>query len=519
MKSEGRRILWIDDEIDFLKPHIFFLERKGYSITPVSNGDDALSLMKEQSYDAILLDQIMPGRDGMSTLALIRELEPNLPVIMVTKSEEEELMDAAIGNRIDDFLVKPLSPSRILPILKRVLDQDRIIETKIPRDYTEDFNRIRVMKEGMSSWREWISLYIRLSEWDIEFDHLEKTGLEQTHAEQKKECNALFSDYVGKHYVDWLNGKDSPVLSVDVMNKHVFPLLRQKKQVYFIVVDCLRLDQWLTIEPLLQPYFQITRDYYYSILPTATLYSRNALFSGLFPREIAQKYPKYWKEIPDDETSTNKYEKKMLEMRLEQLGFRLSPPPRYFKIFDTRGGEEYIHHASSANRISLAAVVVNFIDILTHKRSQIDILQQISPDESAFRSLTKSWFAHSDLFEILKIISGKDVVVILTSDHGSILSNRASRAYGNRDTSTSLRFKVGNNLGCDHDEAIHISDPKDYRLPGGSIGKNYILAKENFYFVYPNQFHEYKRQFRGGFQHGGVSMEEMILPCVVMKPR
>jgi len=519
MKNENRRILWIDDEIDGLKAHILFLKGKGYDITSVSNGDDALSLIKEQHYDAVLLDQIMPGRDGMSTLALIREIEPNLPVIMVTKSEEEELMDEAIGNRIDDFLVKPLSPASILPILKRVLDQEKIIGKKVPQDYTTDFNKIRAMKESASSWREWIDVYLRLCEWELEFDQLEKTGLEETHAELKKECNALFSSYVEKTYTAWLNGKDSPILSVDVISKYVLPFLERGEQVYFIVIDCLRLDQWLTIEPLLRPHFQMTRDYYYSILPSATLYSRNALFSGLFPREIEQKYPRYWEEIPEDETSTNQYEKKLLEIRLEQVGFNLKPPLRYFKIFDTRGGEEYIHHASSTNMVSLAALVVNFIDILTHKRSQIDILQEISPDESAFRSLTKSWFIHSALFEILKIIARKDVVVILTSDHGSVLSNRASRAYGNKDTTTSLRYKVGNNLGCIPNEAVHITDPKEYKLPGGSIGKNYILAKEDYYFVYPNQFHEYKRQFRGGFQHGGISMEEMILPCVIMKPR
>ncbi len=519
MKGEARKILWIDDEIDFLKSHIFFLQGKGYNITPVSNGDDGLSLIKEQHYDAVLLDQIMPGRDGMSTLALIREIEPTLPVIMVTKSEEEDLMDEAIGNRIDDFLVKPLSPNRILPILKRVLDQKRIIETKVPQNYTTDFNRINAIKAGNPDWEEWMSLYVSLSEWDIEFDKLENTGLEQTHIEQKKDCNALFSNYVEENYADWLNGRNSPTLSVDIIDKYILPLLQNREQVYFIVVDCLRLDQWLTIEPLLQPYFQITRDYFYSILPSATLYSRNALFSGLFPREMAQKYPEYWEESPDDETSTNQHEKKLLQIKLEQMGINLKPPLRYFKIFDTRGGTEYIRHASSTNRVSLAALVVNFIDILTHKRSQIDILQQISPDESAFRSLTKSWFVHSSLFEILKIISRKNVTVVLTSDHGSILSNRAARAYGNKDTSTSLRFKMGNNLGCDPDEAMHITDPKDYKLPGGSIGKNYILAKEDYYFVYPNQFHEYKRQFRGGFQHGGISMEEMILPCVIMRSR
>lgn len=519
MKSENRRILWVDDEIDGLKPHIVFLKEKGYNITPVSNGDDALSLLREQHYDAVLLDQIMPGMDGMRTLEFIREIEPSIPVIMVTKSDEEELMDEAIGKRIDDFLVKPLYPSRILPVLKRVLEQERIIETKVPKDYTADFNKIRLMKENQPNWKDWIEIYIKLLEWDMEFDKLEKTGLEETHAELKKECNALFSDYVEKNYLNWLNGRDSPILSVDVIDKYVVPLLKEKKQVYFIVIDCLRLDQWFTIEPLIRQYFQITRDYYYSILPSATLYSRNALFSGLFPREIAEKYPKYWEENPEDETSTNQYEKNLLEIHLEKLGLNLKPPLRYFKIFDARGGEEYIQHVSSTNKVSLAALVVNFIDILTHKRSQIDILQQISPDEPAFRSLTKSWFAHSALFEILKIIAQKDAITILTSDHGSVLSNRASRAFGNRDTTTSLRFKLGNNLGCNPDEAVHITDPKIYKLPGGSIGKNYILAKEDFYFVYPNQFHEYKRQFRGGFQHGGISMEEMILPCVVMKPR
>ncbi|HGJ64024.1 TPA: response regulator [bacterium] len=517
--SNNRRILWIDDEIDGLKAHIFFLQSKGYDVTPVSNGDDAISILKDSQYDAILLDQIMPGRDGMNTLSLIREIEPSLPVIMVTKSEEEELMDEAIGNRIDDFLIKPISPSRIIPVLKRVLEQDKIIETKVPKDYTADFNEIRTANSGNPSWKEWIDIYLKLIEWDMEFDQLEKTGLEEAHKELKKECNAGFSSYIENNYTKWLKGNDSPTLSVDLIDKYIIPLLKEKKQVYFIVVDCLRMDQWFTIEPLLRPYFQITRDYYYSILPSATLYSRNALFSGLFPREIEQKYPKYWEENPEDETSTNQYEKKLLEIKLEQSGIDLKPFLRYFKIFDARGGDEYIQHVSSTNKVSIAALVVNFIDILTHKRSQIDILQQISPDEPAFRSLTKSWFTHSALFEILKIISRKDVITVLTSDHGSILSNRASKAFGNRDTSTSLRFKVGNNLGCNENEAVYISDPADYKLPGGSIGKNYILAKEDYYFVYPNQFHEYKRQFKGGFQHGGISMEEMILPCVIMRPR
>ncbi|MFQ6039728.1 MAG: PglZ domain-containing protein, partial [Candidatus Poribacteria bacterium] len=382
-----------------------------------------------------------------------------------------------------------------------------------------DFSEIRMLKQSDPDWRMWTEIYVKLSEWDIEFDKLSKTELEETHLEQKRDCNALFSDYVERHYTRWLKGEDSPMLSVDVMDKVVAPLLQQGAQIYFIVLDCLRLDQWLAIEPLLQPYFHISRDYYYSILPTATLYARNALFSGLFPKEIADRFPQYWQETSEDETNTNRYEKQFMKLKLENMGLILKPGIRYFKIFDARGGEEYLRQVSSHERISLAGLVVNFIDILTHKRSQLDILQQIAPDEAAFRSLTKSWFMHSLLFEIMKIISQKDVTVILTSDHGSILSNRASKAFGSRETSTSLRFKVGNSLGCNKNEAIHITEPEEYKLPAESPSKNYILAKEDFYFVYPNQFHEYKRQFQGGFQHGGVSMEEMIVPLITMTPK
>ena len=514
--NNPRNILWIDDEIELLTPHIISLNDKGYKVTPTSNGGDALSLIKKNKYDAILLDQMMPGQDGMTTLELIREIEPALPVIMVTQISDENLVDEVLGKKIDDLLLKPLNAGQIASTLKRVLDQVKIIEGRIPKDYLTDFSEIRAAKQSNPDWRTWIEIYVKLSEWDIEFDKLSKTDLEETHLEQKRDCNALFSDYVERNYTKWLRGEDSPALSVDVMDKFVVPLLQQGRQVYFIVLDCLRLDQWLTIEPLLQPYFHISRDYYYSILPTATLYARNALFSGLFPKEISDRFPQHWQETSEDETNTNRYEKQFMKIKLENMGLILKPGIRYFKIFDVRGGEEYLRQVSSHEQISLAGLVVNFIDILTHKRSQLDILQQIAPDEAAFRSLTKSWFMHSSLFEIMKIISQKNVTVLLTSDHGSILSNRASKAFGSRETSTSLRFKVGNSLGCDRTEAIHIAEPEEYKLPAENPSKNYILAKEDYYFVYPNQFHEYKRQFQGGFQHGGVSIEEMIIPLITM---
>lgn len=519
MEKETREILWIDDEIESLKSHILLLGEKGYKVTPISNGDDALSLLKEEHYDAILLDQMMPGHDGMTTLELIRQIEPRIPVIMVTQVKDDQLINEALSKRVSDFLLKPLTSTQVVSTLKRVLDQVKIIRDQLPHKYMRAFNEIRLERQESIDWRKWIQIHLRLSEWDLEFDQVSEAALEEIHSGQKKEYNALFAEYVIRNYPNWLKGKDSPALSVDLIHNYIVPLLNKGNQVYFIVLDCLRLDQWLVLEPMLEPYFDISRDYYYSILPTATLYSRNAIFSGLFPDEIAERYPQYWQETTEDETSTNRYEKRLLELKLESFGFKLKPALRYFKIFDVRGGEEYLNQVNSFNKISLAALVVNFIDILAHKRSQLDILQQIAPNESAFRTLTKSWFMHSSLFEILKVISQKNSVCILTSDHGSILGNRASKVFGNKETTTSLRFKMGNNLGCDDEEALLITDPKSFKLPADSMGKNYILAKEDYYFVYPNQFHEYSRQFKGGFQHGGISMEELILPCVTMRSK
>ena len=519
MAHAARKILWIDDEIEALKPHILYLSEKSYDVTPVSNGDDAIAMIKTTRYDVILLDQMMPGQDGMTVLARVRELDSAIPLIMVTQCREDALINEALGRRISDFLVKPIGGAQIASTLKRVLDQTKIVEEQVPHKYTKDFNQIRLIKDSSPDWRSWADIHLRLVEWDLEFDLLGETGLKETHLEQKKECNALFSDYVAENYPRWIKGGDAPVLSVDVLDRFVIPHLRKNKQVYFIVVDCLRLDHWLAIEPLLQPYYYIDRSCYFSILPSATLYSRNALFSGLFPLELAEKFPQYWQENSENQTSTNRFEKQLLQLKLRNAGLRLKPSLRYFKIFDAKGGNEYIRQVSSFERISLSALIVNFIDILTHQRSQLDVLQQIAPDESAFRSLAKSWFAHSALFEILKIIAPRDAVVVLTTDHGSVLGNRPTKAFGNRQTSTSLRFKVGTDLECDHGQAVHIKQPKSYKLPAESSNKNYIIAKDDYYFVYPNQFHEYTRQFRGGFQHGGISMGELIVPVVTMTSR
>jgi len=515
----SRRILWIDDEIETLRSHVLFLQARDYDVTPAANGKDGLALIEDSSFDAVLLDHRMVGMDGLTVLEAIKSTRPHLPVIMVTQSREEALVDEALRNRADDFLIKPVHAVQVVGTLRRVIDRRRILDAARPQQYMSDLAEITAKKNAAPDWREWADIYSRLVMWDLRIDSLHESGLADAHAELRAECNRLFSDYVAQNYAKWTRGEDSPILSVDVLDTYVLPHIERGEQVYLVVLDCLRFDQWLTIEPLLSELFHIERDLYYGILPSATAYARNALFSGLFPVQIAERYPSYWIEAQNDETSTNRFEKQLMELKLQQRGIYLKPPPRYFKIYDQVGGEEYRRRVASYDRVSLAALVVNFLDILTHQRSQSDVLQQIAPDEEAFRSLLLSWFRNSDLYEIFKILATKRATVIVTTDHGSILCNRATRAFGNRDTTTSLRFKVGEDVDCDETEAVRISDPDVYQLPADSPRKTYVLAKEDYYFVYPTQYHEYRRQLRGGFQHGGISMDELLVPCATLRPR
>ncbi|MCK5328633.1 MAG: response regulator [Candidatus Latescibacteria bacterium] len=516
MESE-RDILWIDDEIDLLQSHIIFLSERGYRVTPVSNGDDAVALVRKRSFDIILLDEMMSGRDGLSTLAELHEINPNIPVVMITKSEAEELMEDAIGQRIDDFLIKPVNPSQILSTCKRILDAKHIREDRIGRDYVSEFNRIRALLSGPLHWRDWIDIHGHLSEWDLETERFRDAGLREMHRDHRRECDLEFGIYIERMYRSWLREEDPPPLSVDVLSEFVVPHLTAGKQVFFIVVDCLRLDHWLAIEPLLAEFFTIRRDYHYSILPTATPYSRNAIFSGLFPGELAKQYPKLWQSGQNDERSLNRHEHQLMDRQLERMGLKSVSPTRYVKVLDVAEGRSLVRRIHSFASIPLTAVVFNFIDILAHGRSESDILQEIAPNEAAFRSLTLSWFKHSSLFEMLRRVSETDAVVVLTTDHGSVLGTRATIARGNRGTSTNLRYKYGSNLNCDRRQALLIRDPSEYKLPSMGMSTNFIIAKEDFYFVYPTKFHEYERQYRDSFQHGGISLEEMVLPVVVMK--
>ncbi|MFH1679729.1 MAG: response regulator [Candidatus Eisenbacteria bacterium] len=517
-KKPMSRILWADDEIDLLKPHVIFLTERGYEVETVSSGDEAIRRIGERRFDAVLLDEMMPGRDGLSTLEGIKAIDPGVPVIMITKSEEEELVNTAIRKRINDYLLKPVNPVQILSALRRVLEKEKIESTQIAEDYLQEFNKLRALAHG-AGWKEWIDIHRRLSRWDIEIERFREIGLGQTHEDIRRELNAAFGRYVQAEYAGWAHGEKGPPLSVHVLDRHVLPLLGEGRRVFLIVVDCMRLDHWMAIERLLEPYFEIRTDHYYSVLPSATPYARNAIFSGLFPKELAEKHPEWWLEQSTEEGGKNRYERQLLEAQLARKKVVFRQQLRYVKIFNIEEGNNVRRQMASFFSIPFVAMVINFVDMFAHGRSESEILQELAPDEAAFRSVMESWFQHSALFEVLRAASSQDAHVVLTSDHGSIMGKKATTVYGNRETSTNLRYKYGNNLGCDERHAVKVKNPEDYRLPGGTLSKNYIFAKENYYFVYPTRYHEYERQYRNTFQHGGISLEEMILPCAVLTPR
>ncbi|MDI6808374.1 MAG: bifunctional response regulator/alkaline phosphatase family protein [Candidatus Eisenbacteria bacterium] len=519
MAEAARKILWVDDEIELLKSHIVFLEEKGYSVTPVSNGEDAISRVNDERFDVVLLDEMMPGLGGIETLEKIRVIDPGIPVVMITKSEEEELMDEAIVRSIDDHLIKPVNPIQIYFACRKILEAKTIREEQVRKEYVEELGKLQAERFKPLDWDQWTKLYSGFVRWELALERIGDSGFKQIHTDQIKESNIEFARYIVENYKSWIHGAPRPALSVDIIPKFVVPHLKSGKRVYFIVIDCMRLDQCLSILPLLEPYYETKTDYCYSILPSATPYSRNAIFSGLYPSDLRTQYPDMWQEIGTEDTSKNKYEKVFLEKQLERLRVRLTNPLKYVKIFSLEEGHSIRKQIASYSQLQFVAFVFNFVDILAHGRSESEILQELAPDEAAFRSIMKAWFTHSSLFDILKLMAQQKAVVVLTTDHGSVLGRRAALVLGNRDTSTNLRYKYGNNLGCDEKQALLIKKPEEYRLPADALNKNYIIAKEDYYFVYPTRFHEYERQYRGSFQHGGISMEEMILPCLTMEPR
>ncbi len=518
-----KKILWVDDEIELLKSHVIFLAEKGFDVITVTNGEDAITEVKEENYDLIFLDEMMPGLGGLETLAEIKEINPNIPVVMVTKSEEETLMNEAIGSKISDYLIKPVVPSQILLVCKKFLEAKQITGEYAQKDYLQNFNQITQKLLMSPNYSEWIDIYLKLVSWELELDTHTGIDLRQTLSDQKRECNQEFCKFVENNYVDWVNDPDenTPTLSHQIVDKYVLKHLKDSKgPVFFFVLDCMRLDQWMLIEQHLLNYFNISKDYYYSILPTATSYSRNALFSGLFPIDIEKYYPELWQGNQDDERSQNKYEKDLLQMLLNRKRITLQNDLKYLKIIDPEVGRSFEQNIVSHNKTNFMAVVVNFLDMVAHGRSDSDLLKEIAPDEAAYRSLTESWFKHSSLLGTFKAIANmKNAKIIITTDHGSIRCMRGAKVLGDKEASTNLRFKFGRNLKVDDKHAVFVKSPVDYKLPKRGVTVNYIIAKEDYYFVYPTDYHKYLTYYKDTFQHGGISLEEMILPVITMESK
>ena len=510
------RILWADDEIDQLKAHILFLKEKGFDIHPVTNGSDALEKVKTREFDLVFLDEQMPGMDGLQTLEKIKEIAPLLPVVMITKSEEESIMEDAIGRHISDYLIKPVNPNQILLTVKRVLERRRIQSETASQLFLRRFGQLSQMYDVADSRSEWIDIYRQLLRWEHELREGDET-LQDILADQMKQANAAFSKYVVRNYREWLHGEDKPILSPDVFPSYVFPHLDKGRPVVFILIDCMRYDQWQEFERHLSPLFQIETDFYYSILPTATPYSRNAIFSGLHPARIKEVHPDLWDDSTD-ENSLNRHEEELLSRQLRR--HRIDHPFRYRKVLTAQDGRKALQQLSESLHVPLSAYVYNFVDTLVHSRSDSDVLKELAPDARAFRSVADSWFQHSTLLQLFRELASSNATVVVTTDHGSIRAMRDTLVYGDRHASVSLRYKHGRSLKAEDESSVFTIDkPQDYLLPHSPQVNSYLIALEDYYFVYPTQYHKYQNKYRDTFQHGGISMEEMILPVSTLTPR
>jgi CheY-like chemotaxis protein len=519
MVSKGK-LLWVDDEIELLRPHILFLKEKGYDIETATNGEDAIELVSNKRFDLVFLDEMMAGMGGLKTLSGIKNIRPELPIIMVTKSEDEGLMENAIGGKISDYLTKPVNPSQILLACKKFLEGRKIESEYVSRDYLKEFNQISSSLLSVNDYSDWVDIYTKLVSWSMDFDEHPALGLKDTLLDQYRTANQEFSKFIEKNYKHWLESSERPVLSLDVVDKFLIPELRDGKSVFFFVIDCMRYDQWLGMESALRDYYDVKRNFYFSILPTATPYSRNAIFSGSWPNDIEKRFPEIWEQWEDDDNSRNKNEAQFLISLLERRKIILKPEPKYIKIIDPEFGKGIEQNILSYTQNKLTSIVVNFVDMLAHGRSDSQLLKEISPEESAYRSLTQSWFTHSSFFSMLKTLSTqKNVKVVITTDHGSIRCMRGAKVIGDREAAKNLRYKFGRNLKVDDKNAIFVKNPADYRLPNRGVTINYIIAKEDYYFVYPTDYHKYLAQYRDSFQHGGISMEEIILPFSILEPK
>ena len=509
-------ILWADDEIDLLKPHILFLEKRGYDITPVNNGADAVEACENNNYDIVFLDENMPGMTGLETLSQIKTFRPNLPVVMITKSEEEHIMEEAIGAKIADYLIKPLNPNQILLSVKRILENKRLVTERTNISYQQDFRNISMAFNEYLNYQEWIDIYKKLLFWELAMDNTQDKSMAEVLENQKNEANTNFSKFIIDNYELWLNDPDQvhPLLSHQLMKKKVFPHINGDRPLFFIVVDNLRFDQWKVLEPHIAEYFNTEEEEsYYSIIPTTTAYSRNAIFSGLLPSEMERIHPDLWVR-EDEEEGKNNYEDEFLSRQLRRNSLNIKTS--YHKIINIAQGRSLVDNLNNLSKNDLNVVVFNFVDMLSHARTEMEVIRELAPNESAYRSITKSWFVHSPLMQMLSKLAEKKARVILTTDHGTIRVKRPFRIVGDRNTNTNLRYKQGKNLSFEEDKVYVVRKPENLYLPRINVSTAYVFSVEDYFFAYPNNYNYYVKYYVDTFQHGGISLEEMIIPVITL---
>ncbi len=511
------KILWADDEIDLLKPHILFLESKGYEVEAVNNGSTAVDKNDEEDFDIIFLDENMPGITGLEALSRIKKAKPHVPVVMITKSEEEHIMEEAIGSNIADYLIKPVNPNQILLALKKNLDKSKLVSQTTNSNYQREFRELGMQLNSRLDMDEWRDVYDQLVYWELKLEKIEDSGMKEILNMQKKEANAQFSKFIEDNYLDWLNGvEESPQLIHTLFKKEINPMLNDE-DLFVLVIDNLRYDQWKMLSPTFSKYFsQQKEEIVYSILPTATQYARNAFFAGLMPSEIQKKYPQYWR-TEEDEGGKNNFEAELLETNLKRLGRDVKWS--YNKITNLDAGKKLADNFNKLLDNGLNVIVWNFVDMLSHARTEMEVIRELADDESAYRSLTVSWFDHSPLHDIIKKVAEAGKKLVITTDHGTVRVSNPVKIMGERSTNTNLRYKTGRNLSYKEKDVFKVSDPQDAFLPKSGISSEYVFTRDTDYFVYPNNYNHFVKHFGDTFQHGGISLEEVLIPFVVLEPK